>query len=149
MCSSMEVIDRAPYAEVTCLNEAMSHGRTLLFDVNVDYWRNRFGVREKKPYKILPGDVFVIADLKPETASDLQRVGRNWTFALLTNVRNDDDEYDNEEKSSFTSFRVKTLADNISKYEMRRKSLFVVPLMNVATNTRIWNALEMKKNPKP
>ncbi|KAK8667982.1 hypothetical protein V6N13_105454 [Hibiscus sabdariffa] len=119
MCSSMEVIDRAPYAEVTCLNEAMSHGRTLLFDVNVDYWRNRFGVREKKPYKILPGDVFVIADLKPETASDLQRVGRNWTFALLTNVRNDDDEYDNEEKSSFTSFRVKTLADNISKYEMR------------------------------
>ncbi|KAK8699566.1 hypothetical protein V6N13_115649 [Hibiscus sabdariffa] len=146
MCSSMEVIDRAPYAEVTCLNEAMSHGRTLLFDVNVDYWRNRFGVREKKPYKALPGDVFVIADLKPETASDLQRVGRTWTFALLTNIRNDDDEYDNQDKSSFTSFRVKTLADNISKYEMRRKSLFVVPLMNLATKTRIWNALQMKRN---
>ncbi|EOY01172.1 P-loop containing nucleoside triphosphate hydrolases superfamily protein [Theobroma cacao] len=38
--SAMESIARAPYAEVTYLNEAKPHG-TLSFDVNVDYWRNR------------------------------------------------------------------------------------------------------------
>ncbi|MBA0619725.1 hypothetical protein Godav_005534, partial [Gossypium davidsonii] len=140
--SSMEVIARAPYAEVTYLKESKSHG-TLLLDVNVDYWRNRFSDSEKEPYKTLPGDVFVIANVKPETASDLQRVGRTWIFALVTNIQEDDD----EDNRSSTSFKVKALEDFVSKDEAQ-KSLFVVHLTNLTTNTRIWSALHMKRNLK-
>ncbi|XWS34413.1 hypothetical protein CRYUN_Cryun21dG0036400 [Craigia yunnanensis] len=148
MRSSMEVIAKAPYAEVTYLYEAKPHGE-LLFDVNVDYWRNRFSDRGKEPYKTLPGDIFVLADAKPETVSDLQRVGRTWTFALVTNIQrdDDDDEDDNEDNSSSTSFKVKAPEDIASKDEMQ-ESLFVVYLMNVTTNRRIWNALHMKGNLK-
>ncbi|KAK6242403.1 hypothetical protein SCA6_007792 [Theobroma cacao] len=140
--SAMESIARAPYAEVTYLNEAKPHG-TLSFDVNVDYWRNRFSDRVKEPYKTLPGDIFVIADTKPETASNLQRKGRTWTFALVTNITADDD----EDNSSSTSFKVKALEDIASKDEMQN-SLFVVFLRNVTSERRIWNALHMKGNLK-
>ncbi|WRX14405.1 hypothetical protein QQP08_006892 [Theobroma cacao] len=140
--SSMESIARAPYAEVTYLNEAKPHG-TLSFDVNVDYWRNRFSDRVKEPYKTLPGDIFVIADAKPETESDLQRGGRTWTFALVTNITADED----EDNSSSTSFEVKAQEDIASKDEMQN-SLFVIFLRNVTTGRRIWNALHMKGNLK-
>ncbi|XWS64003.1 hypothetical protein CRYUN_Cryun06bG0149500 [Craigia yunnanensis] len=152
MCSSMEIIARAPYAEVTYLDEAKPHG-TFLFDVNVDYWRNRLSDRGKEQYKTSPGDVFVIADAKPETASDLQRVGRTWTFALVTNIPKDDDEDNssdedgNEGNSSPTSFKVEAPEDIASKFK-KQKSLFVVYLMNVTTNRRIWNALHKRENLK-
>ncbi|KAK8583039.1 hypothetical protein V6N13_069803 [Hibiscus sabdariffa] len=141
--SSMEIIARAPYAEVTYLNKEKSH-ETLLFDVNVDYWRNRSSGPEKKPYKTLPGDVFVIADVKPETASDLLRLDRSWAFALVTEILTDDDEGDN---SSSTSFKVETLKDIVSKDD-KQISLYVVHLSSVTTNRRIWNALHMKINLK-
>ncbi|KAK8484172.1 hypothetical protein V6N13_122280 [Hibiscus sabdariffa] len=146
LCSSMEIIDRAPYAEVTNLNEVKPLG-TLLFDVKVDYWRNRFSDHEKEPYKTLPGDVLIIADLKPENPSDLQRVGKTWFFALVTCVQNDDDEgeSDNEGNSSSMSFKVKTLGDVVSKDDLR-KSLYVVHVTNVTTNERIWSALHMMRN---
>ncbi|XVF85504.1 hypothetical protein PTKIN_Ptkin17bG0122900 [Pterospermum kingtungense] len=148
MCASMELIARAPYAELMNLYKSKSHG-DLSFDVNVDFWRNRSSDRGKEQYKTLPGDIFVIADAKPETASDLQRLGRTWTFALVTNVLNseDDDEAGNEDSSSSTSFKVKVLEDITSKDEIQ-KSLFVVYLMNVTTNRRIWSALHMKGNLK-
>ncbi|XVF02939.1 hypothetical protein REPUB_Repub04eG0217800 [Reevesia pubescens] len=148
MRSSMEIIARAPYAEVTYLDEAKPHGK-LLFDVNVDYWRNRFSDRAKEPYKTLPGDIFVVADAKPETASDLQRGGRTWTFALVTSISgfSEDSEDDDEDNSSSTSFKVKALEDLVPKDEMQ-KSLFVVFLRNVTTNRRIWNALHMMRNLK-
>ncbi|OMO72637.1 hypothetical protein COLO4_27520 [Corchorus olitorius] len=133
-------VARAPYAEVTKLSEAKPHGG-LLFDVNVDYWRNRFSDRVKEPYKTLPGDIFIIADAKPESASDLQRIGRTWTFALVTRISEDDD----EDNSSCTSFKVEAPEDIASKYEIQN-SLYVVFLRNVTTNRRIWNALHMKRN---
>ncbi|XVE85514.1 hypothetical protein DITRI_Ditri17bG0096700 [Diplodiscus trichospermus] len=144
MFSSMEVIARAPYAEVTHLCEANPRGE-LLFNVNVDYWRNRFSDRGKELYKTLPGDIFVLADAKPETASDLKRVGRSWTFAIVTNIQKDDDEDGYEDNSSSTSFKVKALEDISSKDEMQ-KSLVVVYLMNVTTGRRIWNAFHMNGN---
>ncbi|GMJ04502.1 hypothetical protein HRI_004119400 [Hibiscus trionum] len=146
MCSSMDIIDRAPYAEVTFLKEAKPLG-TLLFDVKVDYWRNRLIDHEKEPYKTSPGDVLIIADVKPETPSDLQMVGKTWFLALVTYVQNDDNEgeSDNEDNCSSMSFKVKTLEDVISE-DVLRKSLYVVHLTNVTTNIRIWNALHMTRN---
>ncbi|GMJ04492.1 hypothetical protein HRI_004118300 [Hibiscus trionum] len=143
MRSSMEIIARAPYAKVTYLNKEKSH-ETLLFDVNVDYWRNMSSGPEKKPYKTLPGDVFVIADVKPETASDLLRLDRSWAFALVTEIQMDDGGGGN---SSSTSFKVETLKAIVSKDD-KQTSLYVVHVSNVTTNRRIWNALHMKINLK-
>jgi len=126
--SSIEIISEAPFAEVIAFDESKPYGSNL-YDVKIDSWRNRFGVRGKEPYKTLPGDIFVLADAKPEHVSDLQRIGRQWAFVTVTKIPEDE----NEDNSTCTSFKV-------------NKSLFVIFLINTITNKRIWNALHMSGN---
>ncbi|KAL4317814.1 hypothetical protein GQ457_18G023470 [Hibiscus cannabinus] len=126
MSSSMEIIDSAPYAEVTYLDE----------------------VKSQKTKENCP-------NVKPETASDLQRVGKTWFFALVTYVENvdtyvenDDTDVENDDgankfNSSSMSFKVKTLEG--VDYDLP-KSLYAVHVTNVTTNRRIWNALHMMRN---
>ncbi|KAK9275351.1 hypothetical protein L1049_022615 [Liquidambar formosana] len=142
LCSSMEIISRAPFAEVIAFDECKPYG-TSLYDVKVDYWRNRFSDRGKEPYRTLPGDIFILADAKPEIISDLQRVGRTWTFALVTKIPDDD----NEDVSTSTYFKVKASKD-IEVKDSMQKSMFVIFLINVTTNKRIWNALHKLRNLK-
>ncbi|XP_059624937.1 uncharacterized protein LOC132268175 [Cornus florida] len=140
LASSMEILYRAPFAEVISFTEFKVRGK-LLYDVKVDYWRNRFNDRAKEPYRTLPGDIFVISDVKPVTISDLQRVGRTWTFASVTNITEDE----NEDDSTTTHFRIKASKDiEVGMW----KSMFVVFLMNITTSKRIWNTLHMFTNMK-
>ncbi|KAG2708639.1 hypothetical protein I3760_05G201800 [Carya illinoinensis] len=142
--SSMDIISRAPFAEVIEFHEShesKAYGGTKLYDVKVDQWRNRFTIRGEEPYKTLPGDVFVLADAKPEDVSDSQRIGRQWAFVAVTKIQEDV----NEDDSTSTRFKVKALKD-IEVDAGNHKSLFVIFLTNTTTNKRIWNALHMPGN---
>ncbi|XP_050375416.1 uncharacterized protein LOC126792936 [Argentina anserina] len=139
--SSMETLRRVPFAEVVGFEEAKPYG-TNLYDVKVDYWRNRFSDSGKEPYKTLPGDLFVLTDAKPETVNDLQKVGRSWAFASATNVS----ESENEDDS--TSLYLKVKASKEFEVENNRTSLFVVFLLNLIPEGRIWKALHMSRNLK-
>ncbi|BBG93815.1 hypothetical protein Prudu_001937, partial [Prunus dulcis] len=143
--SSMETIDRAPFAEVVGCEECNPYGPygENVYDIKVDCWRNRFNDCGKEPYKTLPGDLFVLADAKPETVSDLQRVGTgrsSWAFVSVTNVPKNEDEDDIDSSSLY--FRVKASKD------ITYKSLFLVFLVNLIPNSRIWKALHMSGNLK-
>lgn len=138
--SSMEIIWRAPFAEVISFEESKPYG-TNIYEVRADYWRNRYRDRGKEPYKTLPGDLLILADAKPETVSDLQRAGRSWALVSVTRISEDDD----EEDSSSTSFKVKASKEFELKNGMQT-SLFVVFLGNLTTNSRIWKALHMSRN---
>ncbi|BFG15998.1 hypothetical protein CerSpe_022720 [Prunus speciosa] len=143
--SSMETIDRAPSAEVVGCEECNPYGPygENVYDIKVDCWRNRFNDRGKEPYKTLPGDLFVLADAKPETVSDLQRVGTgrsSWAFVSVTNVPENEDEDDIDSTSLY--FRVKASKD------ITHTSLFLVFLVNLIPNSRILKALHMSGNLK-
>ncbi|KAF2298178.1 hypothetical protein GH714_016782 [Hevea brasiliensis] len=164
--SSIEIIYRAPTAEVLALTPCR-HDETLLYDVEIDYWRNRYNDRGKEPYKTLPGDVVILADAKPEDVSDLQREGRTWTLALVTQIpedpedetedpsRDPEDETDDagtdpedeteDASTSTTSFKIKPSKDIEINAEMQ-KSLVVIFLTNITTNRRIWNRLHKFRN---
>ncbi|OMO60730.1 Reverse transcriptase, RNA-dependent DNA polymerase [Corchorus capsularis] len=149
MCSSLEIISRAPYAEVTNL-EASKY----TYGIHINCWRNRLSDDGKVPYRIQPGDILLLADEKPETVSDLERVGRTWTFALVTNISDfrikdvNEDKIEDEDENSSTStcFIVKPQKDIASEEGLLQKSLYVVFLMNLTTNRRIWSALHMYGN---
>ncbi|XP_059650773.1 uncharacterized protein LOC132296604 [Cornus florida] len=132
LASSMELLYKAPFAEVISFNECKLRGK-LLYDVKVDYWRNR----------TLPGDIFVISDMKLETISDLQRAGRTWTFASFTTITEDE----NEDDSITTHFRIKA-SEDIEVKDGMWKSMFVVFLINITSSERIWNTLHMSINTK-
>ncbi|PNX96084.1 regulator of nonsense transcripts-like protein, partial [Trifolium pratense] len=146
LCSSMEVIDQAPYGRVAGLQLAKPFKKknddemdkplkNKLYNLKIDGWKNRF-VRGE-PYKTLPGDVLVLADCKPESANDLQRFGRMWCF--LSIVKTDENDGDNVD-----SVCHKVIASqDLDLDELIYKSLYIVFLTNVGSNRKIWSALHM------
>ncbi|KAI3817063.1 hypothetical protein L1987_10850 [Smallanthus sonchifolius] len=138
LASSIEIMYRAPYAEIFSLNETKDDGK-MMYDVTVGNWRNRFSERGKEPYRTLPGDLLILADGKPESVSDLQREGRTWIFSLVNNINDDGDEDDIDNTS--TCFEVRA-----SQQIEFQEGMFVVFLINTTTNKRIWNSLHMHRN---
>ncbi|KAL5829949.1 hypothetical protein ACOSQ3_019417 [Xanthoceras sorbifolium] len=139
--SGMDTISRAPSAQVVDFEESKPYG-TGLYDVKVDYWKNRFSNRGKEPYKTLPGDVLILADTKPEAASDLQRMGNMWTFLSVRKITEDEDE------NGSTSSHFKVMASKDFQVNDKKKALFVIFLTNLTPNRRIWNSLHISGNLK-
>lgn len=135
----MDAISTAPFAEVNYLEECSPYG-TGLYNCKVNEWKNRFNGKE--PYKVLPGDVLILADIKPEVASDLQRMGKTWTLAIVHKISQGDE---NEDELTSTAFKVKV---SVKSSEMIEKSMFLVFLFNILPSKRIWNALHMGVNLK-
>ncbi|KAJ9554076.1 hypothetical protein OSB04_018121 [Centaurea solstitialis] len=131
LASSMDSMDKAPHAEVLSLNTE------LHYHVTVDTWKNRCSECGKKPYRTLPGDLILLVDGRPESVSELQHLGRTWTFALVNEIT------DNEDKDDITSVHFKA---EPSKHIEFRHGLFVIFLMNITTQKRIWNSLHMHGN---
>ncbi|KAJ0095766.1 hypothetical protein Patl1_14988 [Pistacia atlantica] len=144
--SGLETISRAPYAEVVSFVESKPHGAEIY--VRVDYWRNRFSNIGKEPYKTLPWDILILADAKPETISDLERVGRTWSFlsVMKTVDLEDVNENENETDSISTYFKVK--ASRTIQVDDGEKSLFVIFLVNITPDIRIWKSLHVPRNLK-
>ncbi|CAM8959009.1 unnamed protein product [Rhodiola kirilowii] len=137
--SSLNALPNAPYAHVTDFNESKQTHGTFHYDITVDYWRNRFG-HGKDPYKILPGDVLILANTKP---SDFRLLEKSWAYALVVNIKNDED--DEEDDSISTYFKVKA-SNDMESHGDTWKPMFVVFLMNITTQKRIWNTLHMFRN---
>lgn len=104
LASSMEIMYRAPFAEVFSFSEVKHKGKKeVVYDVTVDTWKNRFSERGKEPYRTLPGDLLILAEWKPEFGSDLHQTGRTWAFALVKTIEDDED------SNTSVRFKVKTL----------------------------------------
>lgn len=138
IAASLEVIDKAPYGELISFDEKPDG--SLCFNVKVDYWRN-LSVDGKESYRTTPGDIVIISDAKPETASDLLRFRWNWTFASVTSISEDE----NDDLTASTSFKVKFARDMEISKEMR-KSFYIVYLVNALPSKRVWSALRMRRN---
>ncbi|CAH9085205.1 unnamed protein product [Cuscuta europaea] len=137
VASSLEVMDKAPFAQVISFELSNGRGKGTHYSIKVESWKRRVN-DEGERYKTLPGDLVVISDGKPETVSDLNRVGWNWTFASVAYVPDDDD-------MSSTCFTVKMPIDfgDIIGDDATIHTIF---LANLTTNKRIWNAVGMKRN---
>ncbi|XP_016185296.1 uncharacterized protein LOC107626920 [Arachis ipaensis] len=136
LCSSMEVLQNAPFAKVNSIDNDKKFGRKF-YNLNIGEWKNRFTLRTNEPYRILPGDVLILTDYKPETVNGLQRFARMWTFVSVVKTSEDED----------LNLKVKVKASSDIDPELKyNKSLFLVFLTNISSNRRIWNALHMDGN---
>ncbi|KAI3844840.1 hypothetical protein MKX03_004561 [Papaver bracteatum] len=145
ICAQMEFMSGVPHAEVISVEESKLHGGSFLYCIKVDTWRNLYGGYGKEPYSPKPWDLFILGDTVPEVASDLQRFGSSWSLASVVEDVKGSDSVGVEDRLIF--FQVKTSKPiKIEMKEGMRKSLFVVFLVNLATNTRTWKALHMFRN---
>ncbi|KAE9610583.1 putative tetratricopeptide-like helical domain, uvrD-like helicase, ATP-binding protein [Lupinus albus] len=140
LCSSMEILSCAPFAEVVSLSIIKSDKKNF-YEVSTDSWKNRSSGNGKEPYKILSGDVFILADFKPETAEDLLRVGKIWCLASSVGTA---EERIQEDRDFSSTFEVVT-SKYIDHDELREKSFYLVFLTNIIPSRRIWKALHMSE----
>ncbi|XP_051116745.1 uncharacterized protein LOC127241645 [Andrographis paniculata] len=148
LASAFEDAYRAPYANVTRLHEWKKKDK--FYDVNVDHWRNIVKDSDGKRYRTLPGDILLISDRKPETESDMRRTGWTYTLASVIQVsdkQGDDDEEGDDAISSPVAFKMETAVAMDVEF-VKNRSFYVIHLMNVTSNKRIWNALRMHRNMK-
>lgn len=132
--SKVETTHGAPFGKVISIEEC---ARNKLYDVKVDCWRNNVS---KEPYKTRPGDLFILADAKPETVSDLLKEGRSWVFLIATEVFPIDQSEDN---TTCLRFRVEA-SKEFDVNSGIQTPLFIIYLENIAPNMRIWKAMHMR-----
>nr|XP_011463726.1 PREDICTED: uncharacterized protein LOC101298122 [Fragaria vesca subsp. vesca] len=131
--SKVETIHGAPFGKVISIEAC---ARNKLCDVKVDCWRNNVS---KEPYETRPGDLFILADAKPETVSDLLKEGRSWVFLIATELFPIDQSEDN---TTCLRFRVKA-SKEFDINSGIQTPLFIIYLENIAPNMRIWKAMHM------
>ncbi|KAI7748573.1 hypothetical protein M8C21_000112 [Ambrosia artemisiifolia] len=134
LASSLKIMYKAPNAGIFSLKKTKDDGK-MMYEVTVGNWRNRSSEHGKEPYRTLPGDLLILVDGKPESLSDLQRVGRTCVFSLVNQISDDGND------STSISFEVKT-----SQQIEFQDGMFAVFLINITTNKRIWNSLHMQPN---
>ncbi|RZC50705.1 hypothetical protein C5167_019135 [Papaver somniferum] len=140
--SSMEVLLDAPYAEVISLKECSPHG-SFLYELKFDSWRNLNCDSGKEPYSPKCGDLFVLSDVAPEIASDMEHCVKTCTFALVMKDMKESNATEDDKVSSYLEFRTSKL---VEAKDGMRNSVFAVFLVNMTTKIRIWRALHMSGN---
>nr|GEV38910.1 UvrD-like helicase, ATP-binding domain, P-loop containing nucleoside triphosphate hydrolase [Tanacetum cinerariifolium] len=125
----MELIYGASFADLLSINESKS-GENVLYDVTVGPWKNQSTERSKDDYHTLVGDLLIFVDGKSETIFDLQRVGRTKAFSAVKHIEDD-------------SMSMKVKASKLVKFQ---DGTFVVFVMNLTTQKRIWISLHMHRN---
>nr|GEX68374.1 UvrD-like helicase, ATP-binding domain, P-loop containing nucleoside triphosphate hydrolase [Tanacetum cinerariifolium] len=115
---------------ILIIDEAAQLKEPEVYDVIVGSWKNQYSKHGKDDYDTLPGDLFLLVDGKPESVSDLKRVGRTWALAMVKSKEDDS-----------TSIRVQTAQPIEFKDWM-----LTVFLMNVTSQKRIWNSLHVHRN---
>jgi senataxin len=141
----MENLQSSPFAEVVSLKEAPDNKNRMLYNVRTNRWRNRSSGHGNEMYKTLTGDVFILADFKPEIVDDLQRMGKMWTLVVSAGVVEEETNDHNAELMS--SFKILPSKDIVLD-QVGQKSMFMIFLTNITPNRRIWEALHMSRNSK-
>ncbi|KAL0539633.1 hypothetical protein IC582_023849 [Cucumis melo] len=133
LCSNLKTIQKAPFSQVISIESTNTKKGKILFDVNVSSWRNSDGGKGQQPYKSLPGDIFVILDADPQTITSdyLEKSSKlNWAFAWLGQLN------DNNTPTHLNLH----ISNNMD--QLNSTPLFIVFLMNLTTNLRIWKTLQ-------
>lgn len=135
LCSSLKTIHKAPSAQLLSIEkEPKPKGPKILFNVNLSSWRINNGKGQQQSYRPLPGDIFVILDIDPQTTTDLE-CSNTWAFAWLGHI------IDNNAPT--THLKLYVSKDISAEGDIHQTTtLFIVFLMNVTTNLRIWKALQ-------
>ncbi|KAL3641674.1 hypothetical protein CASFOL_012489 [Castilleja foliolosa] len=133
LASAIEVVYKLPFAEIASFEKR----NTFLFDVKGNHWENVQSDRGSEAYRIVPGDIVLVSNMKPETAFNVRHAGYVFFLACVTDTV--------ENKSGV--FEIRT-SQEIEVADVEKKSFYVVCLMNLNRNERIWNALGMHRNLK-
>ncbi|KAK2979222.1 hypothetical protein RJ640_009620 [Escallonia rubra] len=135
LCSSMGKLSSTPTCEIFSLDESEDFDPPghLHYDIIVERKSNI--TDEAGAYEPETGDLISVTDVRPKCIDDLNRPRRSFITALVQKVRNEKD---------FIKLIVLSNEFQTRRNELRNFHESVVPLINMTTNMRIWQAMNSK-----
>ncbi|KAJ4974780.1 hypothetical protein NE237_007954 [Protea cynaroides] len=146
--SNMMNLSHAPKCQIDYVKESEDHRppQDLFYDMVVR--KEGDSKHRKEIYKPQVGDLIALSDVKPVCIDDLNRPRRSFLLAIVTVADEDggedevEDEVEEEEEAScFFKVLLSKPIMFVGEVQKKKEPLFAVYLMNMITNTRIWNAL--------
>lgn len=141
----MEGISTAPYAQVISLHYSNPYRKLHNYSVEVGEWGSSSSCNDiEQPYRMIPGDILVFTETKPDSIYDLKMLGGSLCFGLVTKVFGDD--FGSTSGNGMSMQFTVRVCRELEVQDVMHKSFYVVFITNVTTSSRIWNALHLNRN---
>ncbi|KAH7664497.1 senataxin protein [Dioscorea alata] len=140
MASCLEVIAQAPLTNVLEINKNDSRNQ-LSYHIKIG--RQNASIDGKNEIYIPKrGDIFVLTDARPKLVSDLIQNGRSYRIAIVSKGGDDDDEMPPDKYNISLSKSLDN--DHFCDIGNNKTPLFAVYLLNIATSSRMWKAIDFE-----
>ena len=155
LCSNMTMVSQAPTREISSLGKAKENKppKDLFYKIWLEKMRNN--LNGEGIYEPGVGDLLALTDVRPKDIDDLNRPGFNYLLAYAHRLYKAQ-EHDSDDKYDILSILTsKPIEFGLEDQENKKKSIvagkgmrknmkanvFVVYLVNMMTNIRIWRSL--------
>ncbi|XP_039137509.1 uncharacterized protein LOC120275083 isoform X2 [Dioscorea cayenensis subsp. rotundata] len=140
IASCLEVIAQAPFTNILEINK-IGPKKQLLYHIKIGR-QNASVAGENEIYIPKRGDIFVLTDTRPKLVSDLIQNGRSYRIAIVSKGGDDDDEMPPHKYKISLSKSLDN--DQFCDIGNSKPPLFAVYLMNIATSSRMWRAIDFQ-----
>ncbi|XP_020524975.1 uncharacterized protein LOC18437732 [Amborella trichopoda] len=147
-----ELVHEKPLAELLSVKGVVSSGFGYI--IEVDSGKNGLTVGGRDRYEPMNSDIVILSTIVPEDVADFNRYGTFYCLAALRECKGrvGDDEVEGmvdgsealeeeEQRKNVFVLKVSNCVDDILS---SGRSLYVIFLMSISTNSRIWHALNVK-----
>ncbi|KAH7664496.1 DNA helicase protein [Dioscorea alata] len=140
IASCLEAIAQAPFTNILEINK-IGPKKQLLYHIKIGR-QNASVTGKNEIYIPKRGDIFVLTDRRPKLVSDLIQNGRSYRIAIVSKGGDDDDEMPPDRYNISLSKSLDN--DQFCDIGNSKTSLFAVYLMNIATSSRMWRAIDFQ-----
>ncbi|KAH7664499.1 DNA helicase protein [Dioscorea alata] len=139
IASCLEAIAQAPFTNILEINK-IGPEKQLLYHIKIG--RQNASVGKNEIYIPKRGDIFVLTDRRPKLVSDLIQNGRSYRIAIVSKGGDDDDEMPPDKYNISLSKSLDN--DQFCDIGNSKTPLFAVYLLNIATSSRMWRAIDFE-----
>jgi len=141
LSSSLWSVPQASFCEIRTMeiSKDFNHPDSLFYQITLKNTTEEvYGVRKYEPEA---GDLVAFTNIRPRSVYDLSRIKRYCHIGYICGSKD-------EINDKITMLLSKEMHNNIDLRSNKAQKLYVVYLINITTNIRIWNALnsDMKES---
>ncbi|KAJ6766750.1 DNA2/NAM7 HELICASE FAMILY [Salix purpurea] len=155
LCSNMTMVSQAPTREISSLGKAKENKppKDLFYKIWFEKMRNN--MNGEGIYDPGVGDLLALTDVRPKDIDDLNRPGFNYLLAYVHRLHKAQENDDDDKYDILSILTSKPIEFELKEQENKKESIiagkgmrsnmkdhvFVVYLVNMMTNIRIWRSL--------
>ncbi|KAB5560828.1 hypothetical protein DKX38_005785 [Salix brachista] len=156
LCSNMTMVSQAPTRKISSLGKAKDNKPPKDLFYKIWFGKMRNNLNGEGTYDPGVGDLLALTDVRPKDIDDLNRPGFNYLLAYVHRLHKAQENDDHDKYDILSILTSKPIEFGLEDQENKKKSIiagkgmrknmkanvFVVYLVNMMTNIRIWRSLK-------